>query len=142
MSLLALLAAINAWVCQYLAAFCLLTLGVAIAGRWHTFKRWDAITRDFTLCLASIAMLTLLLATVPRSSASVLWPPITWFAFTMLLMMELLWTVFLLEQVAIGLRRLPGWIRHKLHPEVPPAPAGTPYARPHEVTAIPELHGR
>ena len=117
------------WVSQYLAIFCLATLVLLAAGRYFWVKGPDSRVRDLIMYLASISVLALVLAFSPSHTDSLLWPPVIWFCFTMLLMMELLWIAFLVEAVVRMVMGIPGWLTQKTTPEPPHRPSGTPFSR-------------
>lgn len=127
----ALTSVIDVWVTQYVAVFCLTTLVMMALGRYLVLRRWDTATRDFGLFLASISSLTFVLLIAPQQG-SLLWPPVTWFCFTMLLVMETLWVANFIERIIRALIALPSWLAHRLAPASPkpePAPGMTPYSR-------------
>ncbi len=117
------------WVSQYLAVFCLATLVLMAGGRYLWVKSPDSRVRDLIMYLASISVLALVLAFSPSHTDTLLWPPVIWFCFTMLLMMELLWIAFLVEALVRMVMGIPGWLTQRTAPEPPDHPNGTPYSR-------------
>ncbi len=122
---------LGVWVSQYLAIFSLVSLVVIAGARYLWVKGPDNRVRDLIMYLASISVLTLVLAFSPSHTDSLLWPPVVWFCFAMLLMMELLWIAFMVEAVLRMVMGLPGWLTQKAVGEVPPIRrhSGTPYSR-------------
>jgi len=85
------------WVARYIAAFCLVSVAVWGASMYLWVKDWQMRVRDASIYLFSIGVLTGVLALKPAKMDVYFWPPITWFSFTMLIVIELLWIAFLIE---------------------------------------------
>lgn len=94
------------WVSQYIAGFCLITIALWAGGSYLWSKRWQQPVRDSGIYLLAIGLLTLILALRPTQSDAALWPPLTWFCFSMLIVMELLWLSFLVDAVIQGIHYL------------------------------------
>lgn len=96
---------ISTWVSRYVAIFSLATLlawaGFSYFGREH----WVKPVRDALIYLAAMGTLTLVLALRPATSDALFWPPVTWFCFAMLTIMELLWLSMLADAVAAAVRK-------------------------------------
>lgn len=122
---------ISLWVTNYLAIFCLVTLVVVAGGRYLVLKKTDTRVRDFVIYLCGISVLSLLLTLMPLNSDSLLWPPIAWFCFAMLLMLELLWIAFMAEALVRLALGIPGWFSHRAQVKAPSSPhdGSTPFAR-------------
>ena len=96
-------------VARYIAAGCLVSIAVWGAGMYLWAKDWQTRVRDAGIFLLVIGVLTGVLALKPAKMDAYFWPPITWFSFAMLIVMELLWIAFLFESLirwfkAIGKR--------------------------------------
>ena len=119
------------WVTQYLAIFCLVTLAAMAGGHYLLVRKADNRLRDFALYLGGIGALCLLLTVMPVRGDSLLWPPLAWFCFTMLLMLELLWIAFMVETLVRFTLGLYARFAHRAVEKAPrvPHPGGTPYAR-------------
>ncbi len=91
------------WITRYIAYFCLVTIVTWATVSYLWGKKWETPVRDSGIYLLTIGVLTLILALRPTKTDAIFWPPITWFSFTMLMVMELLWMSFLLE---MGFRKL------------------------------------
>lgn len=90
--------ALDIWITQYMAVFSLITILGWALGSFLWMKKWERQVRDAGLYFLSIGMLTLLLAIRPAlESDAVFWSPIAWFCFSMLLMLELLWISYIIE---------------------------------------------
>ncbi len=110
----------------YLAGFCLATIVLYAWSQFLHAPHWQPAMRASVSYLAIIGGLTLALALRPAPSvAPGVWEPITWFSFSMLLVMELLWLAFLLDRLR---GRVPTPPRHlpDTHPTL-----GTPASHPH-----------
>jgi hypothetical protein len=122
----------NVWVGQYAALFCLGTLALMAFVRYLAGRQWDTTVRDFGLYLISIATLATVLFLAPTRGDSILWPPLVWFCFTMLLMLELFWLAYLLDRIFRAIFALPAWLSRKTigepAPRLPKTPE-TPYSR-------------
>jgi|GEM_PF-2065940 len=94
------------WVSRYIAAYCLVSIVVWGASMYLWVKDWHIRVRDAGIYLLSIGVLTGVLALKPVKMDAYFWPPITWFSFTMLLVIELLWTAFLIEYLVRAPRSL------------------------------------
>lgn len=97
---------VNSYLCvaYYLSGFCLMTI-LIWAGRAYLWEeKWQRQIRDAIVYFSTIGVLTMLLAIHPENSDAIFWRSLTWFCFTMLMVIELLWVSFLLEQVFRAIR--------------------------------------
>lgn len=92
------------WIAYYCAGFCLLTIAAWAGGAYLWGRKWQKQVRDSAVYLLSIGSLSLTLALRPEGSDAMLWRPITWFCFTMLMVIELLWLTFLFDTLCHSLR--------------------------------------
>ena len=101
MTLEALADIIFIWVSRYLAGFCLVSIAVWGASMYLWGKDWHTKVRDAGIFLISIGVLAVVLAFRPQTVADEFWfwPPVTWFSFSMLIVLELLWIAFLIESI-------------------------------------------
>jgi hypothetical protein len=100
-------AQIGSWVSSYVAVFCLLSMLVWSAIAYLYTNKWHQIVRDCTIYFVTTGILTLFLTLSPTQPDIYLWKPITWFSFSMLLVMELLWIAFMIESLLHTLHILP-----------------------------------
>lgn len=105
---------IGLWVSRYIALFCLLTLLIWGGGAYLLLDKWVKPVRDAAIYLGLIGVLTLVLALRPAKMDMLFWPPITWFCFSMLMMMELLWLTFLTDATIKGIRKFSERFSHSL----------------------------
>lgn len=91
------------WVTRYLAGLCLLTIAFWGASMYLWSKHWHTRIRDAGVYLGAIGILTLIMAMRPEKTSG-FWPPLIWFCFPMLIVLELLWLSFLLESIMNLLR--------------------------------------
>src|SRR3990172_5983369 len=94
------------WVSRYIAAFCLVSIAVWGASMYLWAKDWHTRVRDAGIYLISTGVLTGILALKPTKMDAYFWPPITWFSFTMLIVIELLWIALLAEYLARVIKSL------------------------------------
>lgn len=87
------------WVSRYIAGFCLVSIVLWATGSYLWSRNWQQRVRDSGIFFLVVGVLTLLLLLRPEGTDAVLWPPITWFCFSMLIVMELLWISFLVEMI-------------------------------------------
>jgi hypothetical protein len=87
------------WVSRYIASFCLVSIALWGAGMYLWGKEWHIKVRDAGIFLATIGLLTVILAFKPAKTDAIFWPPVTWFCFSMLTVLELLWLAFLVESI-------------------------------------------
>lgn len=118
-------------VSKYLAAFCVVTVLCWSAWSYLMQNRWKQILRDSTVYFLTIAFLTVILALRPVQSDISLWTPISWFSFSMLLIMELLWISYMFEGLLLlvshfSLRKAP---KQRIHSSHANRLINTPYAR-------------
>lgn len=127
MSLEALADIIFIWVSRYIAGFCLVSIAVWGTGMYLWGKDWRKKVRDAGIFLVSIGALTVVLALRPTAQADQfwLWPPLTWFSFSMLIVLELLWVAFLIE----GIVRKLGAVAKPQHPTREESGYRSPYSR-------------
>jgi hypothetical protein len=125
MSLESLADIIFVWVSRYIAGFCLVSIAVWGASIYLWANDWHTRVRDAGIFLLSIGVLTVVLALKPAKTDAFFWPPLTWFCFSMLIVMELLWIAFLMEFVIRSLSSL-------MKPKTPPP------SRPASYTRFPE----
>jgi hypothetical protein len=89
---------------QYLAGFCLATLVLYAWAQMHG-ARWQQAVRACGSYLLIIGGLTVILTLRPDAARDPgYWEPITWFSFSMLLVLELLWIAFLVDHVWRAMR--------------------------------------
>lgn len=98
---------LEVWVSQYLAIFCLASIGAWAGGLYAWAKHWEGPVRDAGMYMLTIGSLTLILALLPDHHDVIFWTPVVWFCFTMLLMFELLWLSFLADLLYRTVRDLP-----------------------------------
>jgi hypothetical protein len=87
------------WVSRYVATFCLVSITLWAVGMYLWGRDWPTRVRDAGIFFATIGVLTVILAFKPTKTDAFFWPPLTWFSFTMLLILELLWLEFLVESL-------------------------------------------
>jgi hypothetical protein len=87
------------WVSRYIAALCLVSIAVWGASMYLWARDWHTKVRDAGIYLLSSGVLTGVLALKPEKMDAYFWPPIIWFSFSMLLVIELLWIAFLIEYI-------------------------------------------
>jgi hypothetical protein len=121
---------VRTWVSQYIAGFCLVTIAMWAGAVYLWGKKWQRQVRDSGVYLLAIGTLTLALALRPEGGQLFFWKPVTWFCFTMLMILELLWMLFLVE--ALG-RALHDWTTRLAKRDAPEEP--NPSARP-ETSAL------
>jgi len=97
MDYLALSTIIFIWIARFIAAFCLVSIAVWGAGMYLWARDWQVRVRDAGIFLLVIGVLTIILALKPAKMDAYFWPPLVWFSFAMLIVMELLWITFLVE---------------------------------------------
>jgi uncharacterized membrane protein len=86
---------VDVWITQYIAGFCLVSILVWGMLMYAWSKQGKDALRDAGIYLVSIGTLTLVLAMRPQQHEMLLWTSVTWFAFSMLMILELLWISFL-----------------------------------------------
>lgn len=117
---------IGIWITQYIAVFCLFTMLVWTVGAYVLVEHSEKTVRDSAVYLLALGILTLVLALRPAKTDIVLWAPITWFCFSMTLMLELLWISYLIEELTKVMQRS----RHRsLQLPGDPPQIPTPYSR-------------
>ena len=118
---------INIWVSRYIAIFCLLTLLAWGGGSYLFLDKWLKPLRDAATYFVTIGVLTLALAIHPIKLDVLFWPPLTWFCFAMLLVMEIFWLTFLIDALLRFLRSIPERLAHAFYdPRVHPGTIGHP----------------
>ena len=101
------------WVSRYLPVFCLISIACWTTCVYLWGQDWQRRVRDSLSCFVMIGVLAGMLAVKPYQSDALIWPPLTWFCFTLLMVLELLWIAYLLEAVVLYLRGM-------LSPTAPP----------------------
>ena len=94
------------WVSRYIAGFCLVSIAVWGASVYLWGQDWQKKVRDAAIFMGTIGLLTLILALRPAKTDALFWPPVTWFCFAMLIVMELLWLALLFESIIRSVRSL------------------------------------
>ncbi|HEY3379759.1 MAG TPA: hypothetical protein VGL77_19970 [Armatimonadota bacterium] len=121
---------IDTWVTQYLALFCLMTIIFWAVGAYLFLPRWNACVRDALIYLVSISIIAIFLALRPGGKDTLFWAPLTWFGFSMLLVLELLWLAYLIEGIVRAIIALfKRMSAQPAHPAQPPRPRTTSYSR-------------
>ena len=92
------------WVTRYIAGFCLVSIALWGGGVLLWGKDSARRVRDSSIFLGAIGVLTLMLALRPDHAEALLWQPITWFCFALLVMLEFFWLSYLLEAIVLYLR--------------------------------------
>ncbi len=92
------------YVSYYIAGFCLFTIFLWAGRSFLWGAKWRTQIRDAVTYFTTVSVLALILALHPENYDATFWRPISWFCFTMLLIVELLWISFLLDQVVVGIR--------------------------------------
>ena len=92
------------YVSYYLVGFSLLTIFLWAGRAFLWGAKWRTQLRDAVTYFATICVLALVLALHPENYDATFWRPISWFCFSMLLVVELLWISFLLDQIVSGIR--------------------------------------
>jgi hypothetical protein len=118
---------INLWVTHYIAVFCLLSIIAWSVGAYLCINKWRQVVRDCAIYFIMAGVLTLLQWLSPARTDVFFWKPITWFSFAMLMVFELLWIVFLIDNVFRGLQ----YLSKRLSPKSPSTSlrARTTYSR-------------
>ncbi|HEX2951964.1 MAG TPA: hypothetical protein VHV83_20710 [Armatimonadota bacterium] len=98
---------IDSWVTQYIAVFCIITILIWGTCSYLLTEKWVKPVRDGAIYLAAIGALTLLLALRPAKTDIVLWAPLTWFSFSMLMVLELFWISYLTEGIIRAAQSIP-----------------------------------
>ena len=84
-------------VTKYLAAFCIVSILCWSAWSYLLQNKWQQIVRDSAVYFLTISFLTVVLALRPVHADISFWTPVSWFSFSMLLIMELLWVSYMVE---------------------------------------------
>jgi len=92
----------SVWVTQYVAGFCLITIAAWACGMYVFAKKWEQPVRDAGVYFLTIGTLALILAIRPTTGDMMLWSPVVWFCFIMLMVTELLWVSFLFDTIYRG----------------------------------------
>jgi len=92
------------WVTCYLSLFSLVSIACWAGAVYLWGQEWPRRVRDALFYLLMIGGLTLILALKPVHSDALLWSPLTWFSFTLLMVMESLWLAYLLEAIFLYFR--------------------------------------
>lgn len=104
---------IDAWVSQYIAVFCVLTIIAWGGGSYIFVEKWTKPVRDSIVYLITISGLAVALALRPeKTNDMVLWAPVTWFCFSMLLVFELFWLAYLTEGLIRSVQSIPSRLSH------------------------------
>lgn len=106
---------VYAIVAQYLAWFALGTMVAWAVSHYLWAVKWQRTVRDTVIYLLIVGSLTMTLALRPEKYDPVLWTPITWFSFSMLMIMECLWVSFLIEALLRLARALPHWLAQRVN---------------------------
>jgi len=117
---------ISIWITQYISWSCLVSIIFWASGLFLWAKKWQRPVRDCSVYLVTIGVLTLVLMLRPSNHDVFLWSPLTWFCFTMLIIMELLWISFLFEALIRAVRKVPDWYHQRMVGEMP---SGSGYPR-------------
>lgn len=84
-------------VTKYLAVFCIVSILCWSAWSYLLQIKWQQILRDSAVYFLTISFLTVVLALRPVHADVSFWTPVSWFSFSMLLIMELLWISYMIE---------------------------------------------
>jgi len=94
---------ISVWCSRYIAGFCLLSIVVWGVGMYIWSKDWQSKIRDASIYLVTIGALTVVLALRPEQDVPLHWKAITWFSFSMLAVLEVLWLAFLIRSISVAI---------------------------------------
>jgi len=112
---------------RYMAGFSVISVMVWVIVAYMRNKDNTIAVRDGINYMIAIGLLATTILLLPRESYFIIWQMILWFTFTVLLVLELLWIVYLLISLVnnakcAGIRRL----NHGLAPTLN---GQTPYSR-------------
>ena len=96
---------ISVWCSRYIAGFCLVSIVVWGVGMYIWSKDWQSKIRDAGIYLGAIGVLVVVLALRPEKDAPLYWKAITWFSFSMLVVLEVLWLAFLIKLICAAIGR-------------------------------------
>ena len=118
-------------VSKYFAAFCIISILFWSTWSYLMHSKWQQILRDSAVYFLTISFLSVILALRPVNADVDYWTPVSWFSFSMLFIMELLWLSYLVESLLqfithISFHKSP---KHGIMPDKSSRIINTPYAR-------------
>ncbi|MHB9134433.1 MAG: hypothetical protein ACYDBB_25455 [Armatimonadota bacterium] len=87
------------WITQYSAGFCLVSILLWALITYLKAEHWERTVRDCAVYFLLIGTPALLLAMRPQHPDFFLWSPLSWFSFSMLIVLELLWLSFMIDTI-------------------------------------------
>ncbi|MHB9025381.1 MAG: hypothetical protein ACYC7E_14630 [Armatimonadota bacterium] len=115
---------LDLWISQYLAGLCLVSIAIWCFVHFLRNPKWEQPVRDAAMSFAVIGVLTVFQTLRHQNVVIFSWPPLNWFCFTLLVLLEIFWISFLLDNLLQTIQAY----QHRLPKEFRKEPAVSPYS--------------